>query len=452
MLLLSPDIIALLIPFAPLFSPPVFRHVQLLVVGAILAPGKRTVTAALRVLGKADDPRFQNFHRVLNRDRWDSRIAAMILVRLLVSAWAPSGPLLFGLDETLERRQGRKIAARGIYRDAARSSKEYLTKAGGRRWICVMLICPIPWAGRVWALPFLTVLAPSERYHQRRRRRHKKLTDWARQMLLQLRRWLPERPLVVVADSSYAVLELLARCQALASPITLITRLRLDARLYDPAPLRKPGTNGRPPVKGPRRPTLSQVLADPQTLWRRVRVDAWYQRGAREVEIATETAVWYHAGKPVVPLRWVLIRDPLGQFAPQALLCTDPEVAAEQVLLWFLQRWQMETTFQAVRTHLGVETQRQWNDQAIARTTPVLLGLFSLVTLMAERLQAREGLAVRQAAWYVKEQPTFADALASVRRELWPSAVSCTSLPEWDRHKLPLLLVERFADVLCYAA
>lgn len=452
MLLLSPDILPLLMAFSPLFSPSVFRHAQLLLIGAILAPGKRTVTSVLRVLGQHADPRFANFHRVLNRDRWDSRKAACILLRLLVATFAPAGPLLFGIDETLERRHGRKIAARGIYRDAARSSREYLTRAGGLRWVCLMLLCPIPWIGRVWALPFLTVLAPSERYHQRRGRRHKKLTDWARQMLLQLRRWLPDRPLVVVGDSSYAVIDLLARCQALSVPITFVTRLRLDARLYDPAPPRKPGTNGRPPVKGARQPTLQQRLDDPTTPWQRVRVAAWYQRGPRDVEIATGTAVWYHTGKPPVPLRFVLIRDPLGQFDPQALLCTDPAVTAEQVLTWFLDRWQIETTFQAVRTHLGVETQRQWNDQAIARTTPALLALFSLVTLMADRLHAREGMIVRQAAWYVKERPTFADALASVRRELWPGVVLDTSDPEHDRHKLPLRLLERFADALCYAA
>jgi hypothetical protein len=228
--------------------------------------------------------------------------------------------------------------------------------------------------------------------------------------------------------------------------------LRLDAGLYAPAPPRLPGTKGRPRVKGKRLPTLEPLAADPRTVWRRAVVARWYSRGAREVEIVSDTCVWYHSGKPVVPLRWVLIRDPLGKFRTQALLCTDLLVRPEQILDWFVLRWQLEVTFEEVRAHLGVETQRPWNEPAIARTTPVLLRLFSLVTLYAERLHTGEGIAVRQAAWYIKERATFSDALASVRRELWPWALSALSEGEADSPNLPCLLLERFADTLCYAA
>src|SRR5207247_3016723 len=160
-------------------------------------------------------------------------------------------------------------------------------------------------------------------------------------------------------------------------------------------------------------------LKNPTTRWEKVTVPRWYSQGERDVEVVTGTCVWYHSGLPVGPIRWVLIRDPQGKFAPQALLCTDPSVAPVQILSWFVQRWQLETTFQEVRRHLGVETQRQWNDLAIQRTTPVLLGLFSLVTLLAHQQAAAGSLAVRQAAWYRKATPTFADALAAVRRQLW---------------------------------
>src|SRR5438067_9216159 len=231
MLTMPPDMIALLMPCAPLISQPVFLRAQLLLVGALLAAGKRTVTAALRVMGLADELHFQNYHRVLNRARWSSRQVAGVLLRLLVRTLVPSGPVLCGIDETLERRRGAKIAAKGVYRDAARSSKRCMTQASGLRWLSLMLLVPIPWAGRVWALPFFTVLAPSERYHQQRGRRHKTLADWARQMLLQLRRWLPDRDLIAVADSTYAALDLLAACAGLPQPITVITRLRLDAAL-----------------------------------------------------------------------------------------------------------------------------------------------------------------------------------------------------------------------------
>lgn len=452
MLLLPSDMIALLLPFAPLFSSAVFRHAQLLLVGAILAPRKRTVTAALRATGHAADPHFNTYHRVLNRARWSCHKAAGLLLKLLVATFASVGPLCVGIDETLERRNGKKIAARGVYRDAARSSKEYLTKASGLRWISMMLLVPIPFAGRIWALPFFTVLAPSERYHQQRGQRHKTLADWARQMIEQLRRWLPDRVIYVVADSEYAVIDLLAHSLSLAQPVFIITRLRLDAALYAPAPPRKKGTIGRPRVKGKRLPTLEQVAADPKTVWQRAVVTRWYSQGPREVEIVSATALWYHSGKPVVPLRYVLVRDPKKRFRTQAFLCTDASLAPEQILASFVQRWQVETTFEEVRAHLGVETQRQWNDLAIARMTPVLLGLFSLVTLWADRLSTQEGIEVRQAAWYVKERATFSDALASVRRQLWPHALSAISGTEADMYNLVPRLLERFADTLCYAA
>jgi hypothetical protein len=301
-------------------------------------------------------------------------------------------------------------------------------------------------------LPFPTALAPSERYHRERGRPHKTLTDWGRRLLLPVRRWWPDRALVVVAGSTYACLTLLARCRALPNPITVVTRLRLDAALYAPAPPRRPGQIGRPRVKGKRLPTLAARLADPATPWAPLAVPNWYGRGERAVEVASDTAVWYHTGLPPVPLRWALIRDPHDTFEPQALLCTDPEVAPAQIVAWFVLRWQLEVTFQEVRRHLGVETQRQWSDLAIQRTTPALLGLFSLVTLYAHRRRTAGSPVVRQAAWYAKAHPTFADALALVRQDLWAHASFCTSPADSDIVKVPRSLVERLTDTLCYAA
>jgi hypothetical protein len=280
---------------------------------------------------------------------------------------------------------------------------------------------------------------------------HKKLNDWARQMLAQVRRWLPERPLIVVADQNYACLALLAGCQRVRLRVTLITRLRLDAALYAPAEPRPPGKRGRSRVKGQRLPTLAALLADPGTVWTRVRVPRWYSEGAREVEVVSDTCVWYHSGEPVVPLRWVLVRDPLGKFKPQAFLCTDLTVEPVQILTWFVQRWQLEVTFEEARAHLGIETQRQWHELAIARTTPALLGLFSLVTLLADQHAARGTLWPQQAAWYHKETPTFSDALAAVRRELWEHLVFYTSgaKPHSDKSRTAWLAC--LTDALAYA-
>ncbi len=223
---------------------------------------------------------------------------------------------------------------------------------------------------------------------------------------------------MLVGDSSYAVLDLLHCCQSLAQPVILIARLRLDAALYEPAPARQPGRNGRPPLKGRRLTALKALLDLPTVSWVEVSV-AWYNGATRTVELTSQTAVWYRSGKPPVPLRWVLVRDPQGEFATQALLCTDLAVDPAQILEWFVLRWQLEVTFQEVRAHLGVETQRQWSDHAIARTTPILMGLFSWITLAAHLMQEQRPMSHRTTAWYAKPSPTFVDAIALVRRHLW---------------------------------
>jgi hypothetical protein len=449
MLTLPDDIVGLLASFAPLFSRRVWRYVPVLVVGALLAPGRRMVSTALRTVGLGQVRHFQNYHRVLSRAVWSSLGASRQLLELLVATVASEGPLVLGIDETIERRRGTKIAAAGIYRDPVRSSRSHFVKVNGLRWVCVMLLVPLPWAGRVWALPFLTALAPSERYAQARGRRHKPLTLWARQLLRQVHRWLPTRRLVLVADSTYAALDLLA---ALRSVVTVVTRLRLDAQLFAPAPPRRPHQKGRPRLVGQRLPTLEQQSGAPSTTWARVTIAHWYGRQAREVELVSETAVWYHTGLPPVPIRWVLIRDPHGQFPTQALLCTDLSATPEQILAWFVQRWQLEVTFHAMRAHLGLETQRQWTPLAIARTTPALFGLFSLVTLLAHPAFSSATPPLPHTAWYVKPLPTFADALALVRRRLWASLLFQMSSPAADPEKISGTLLDHLCHLLCYAA
>ena len=232
--------------------------------------------------------------------------------------------------------------------------------------------------------------------------------------------------------------------------MTIVTRLRLDAALYEPAPPREQARKARRARK-----------ASASRAWRSGwAIRARFGRGrpytgmasTREVELASGTAVWYHSGMPVVPIRWVLIRDPLGKFEPQALLSTDLERTAAQIVEWFVLRWQVEVTFEEARAHLGVETQRQWSDLAIARTTPALLGLFSLVTVFAHQLLQGKELTVRQAAWYQKQLPTFSDTLALVRQQLWPVSISWMSGAKDDVVIIPKALFVRLTDTLAYAA
>ena len=452
MLTLPEPIMTLLTPFRPLFRQPTWIKAQVLLIGAILATGKRTVTSALRVMGLSDESHFAHYHHVLSRAVWSPLLAGELLLAMLMKHLDTdeAEPLVFGIDETIERRWGAEIAKRGIYRDAVRSSKSHFVKTSGLRWISLMWLTEITWAERIWALPFLTVLAPSERYHEQAGRRHKKMTDWARQMIYQLRRWIPHRRLVVVADYSYAVLELLHACQKLANPVTVITRLRLDAALYEPAPPPS-GKRGRPRKKGRRLPTLQAILDDSQTKWQQVIVN-WYDGQSRQMDITSQTAVWYHSGKAPVPIRWVLVRDPHGKYDPAAFLATSLDLDPVQIVNWFVLRWQLEVTFEETRAHLGVETQRQWSEKAIDRTTPILLGLFSWITLVAHLLVQRGQRPIRQAAWYVKVRPTFSDAISWVRQQLWfPTTIFSMSTAEPDVVKIPRPLLDRLVDTVCYS-
>ena len=450
---LPTTMIQVLAPFAPLFSKSVWQHVQVLLAGAMLAPGNRTVASALRAVGLGEERRFCCYHRVLSRASWSSRQVGRVLLEVLVEVFVPEGPLVLGIDETLERRRGKKIATKGIYRDPVRSSREHFVKTSGLRWVCLTLLAPIPWASRVWALPFLSALAYSERYAKEHGKRHKPLTEWAWQLLSLVRRWHPEREIVAVAERTYASLKLLDRCRKLSNPITFITRLRLDAALYEPAPPRRPHQMGRPRLKGERLPNLSVFADDPSTIWTPIRVASWYGSTEHGVEIVSDSAIWHSTGLPAVPLRWVLIRDPQGEFKTQALLCTNLNADPKQIISWFVRRWQMEATFQEVRQRLGFETQRHWSEMAIHRTAPALLGLFSVVTLFAHQHMAKSMDNVRQTAWYRKSNPTFSDALALVRKELWTQeATFCGSPEETETIKVPRAFMERLTEAVCYAA
>ena len=441
------ELMKFVIAFAPLFSKPVFLRVKILLAGAILSPRTRTVSNALRVMGLGNDKHFQNYHRVLARARWNCLAVSRSLLNLIIRSFALSGEVVIGFDETIERRHGKQIKAKGIYRDAVRSSRSHFVKTSGLRWLSFMVLTEVGFAGRVWALPFLTVLCPSERYDQARGIRHRKLTDRARQAILLLKRWLPNLDLVLVGDSSFAALDLL---NAVREKVTLVSKLRLDAALYRKAAPRRAGQMGRSRKKGERLPTLQAVIANPQTKWKKLRIKNWYGERNRIVEMVSGKGVWYHASKEAVPIRWVIVRDPLGKFETQALFSTRTTATPKQIVEWFIKRWQVEVTFEESRRHLGIETQRQWSDKAIGRETPCLFGLFSLITMVAQELHKGGKLPIRSAAWYQKEAATFSDAIGCVRQQLWEKRSFQTSPNEVEMIKIPRPYLECLTDTLCF--
>jgi hypothetical protein len=426
-------IILVLAPFAPLFSQRVWLHAQLLLLGAMLAPGARTVTAALRAMGLSGERHFTNYHRVLNRATWSARQASRILLGLLVTSLVPPGAaIVLGADDTVERRRGRQITATGCYRDAVRSTKKHVIRCFGLKWVAMMLLVPVPWARRVWALPFLTALCrPAEKA---KRRRHKTSVDWVRQMMQQVRRWLPGRQLVLVVDGGFAAVSLALAC--VKHQVAMVSRLRWDAALYHPPGTQPPGKRGPKPTKGKRQRSLQAWAERADTPWETVEVD-WYGGQRKTLWVFSHTALWHTPGLPPVELRFVIVCDPEGKLRMEAFFCTDLQATPGQILAWVVMRWSVEVTFEEGRAQLGLETQRQWSDQAIARTTPVLLALFSLVTLLALRLSQDGQIPVPVTAWYHKAEPTFSDCVALVRRHLWRARYLVNSTPGAESMQFP---------------
>jgi hypothetical protein len=419
-----------------------------LCLGTLLGHGRRTVAAALRQMGHAHDPAFSCFHQVLNRAQWSGLDLARRLLHLLVACFvATGGRLTIVVDEHLERRWGPQITKRGHYRDPLLSSKGRSVSTSGLRWVVLAAVVQPPWTTRSWALPFLTLLATPPAVSAQRGHRHKTVGDLAGQALRLVRHWLPEIPIEVVADGNYSSIGLGLRCQH--AHVALITPLRLDANLFAPPPPRQPGQIGRPRLKGAAQPKLAQVLQAPTTVWQEALVP-WYDGRLRVLEWCSGTALWYHPGKPPLAIRWVLVRASKGLHMPKAYLCTDLDRDPVEIVQAYLKRWSLEVTFEESRAHLGVETQRQWSDLAIERSTPALLGLYSLVTLLGQALAPTGDMPLQHAAWYPKSQATFSDVLARVRRELWGNFAFCTSPDHPDMVLIPRATLERFAFALCY--
>jgi DDE superfamily endonuclease len=437
-----PDaIILVLASFAPLFSHRVWPHAQLLLVGARLAPGARTVTAALRVMGLSSERHFTSYHRVLNRATWSARQVGQILLGRLVTSLVPPGaPIVLGADDTVERRSGRQITAKGCYRDAVRSTRKHIIHCFGLKWVVMMLLVPVPWSRRVWALPFLTALCrPAEQATQRR---HKTSVDWVRQMMRQAHRWLPGRALVLVVDGGFAAVSLALAC--VKSQVNLVSRLRWDAALYHRPGAQPPGKRGPKPTKGKRQRSLQAWAERADTLWETVTVD-WYRGQRKTLWVFSHTALWHTPGLSPVEIRFVIVCDPEGKRRMEAFFCTDLQATPVQILAWVVMRWSVEVTCEEAHAHVGLKTQRPWSDLAIARTTPVLLALFSLVTLLALRLSQGGPMPVETTAWYHKPEPTFVDCLTLVRRHLWRAryVVNSPTEPEFvpfPREAFELLL------------
>ena len=418
--------------FSAAFRKDVWQKVEVLLTGAIICPGSRTVCNLLRSVGLHKERCFAKYHRLLNRDKWSAKWIAGALLKVLVNTFARDGePLVFGLDDTIERRWGRKINKRGIYRDPVRSSKSHFVKCSGLRWLSLSLLTGLPWlgAGEYWALPVLTTLCPSEGFYKKLGKRSKKLTDWARQVLTWLSRQTADlgRAVYLTGDGTFATYELFLHAQS--SGIGLIGRMKFNARLFHLPPKKRPkGKRGPMPLIGKRLLCMEKRLTDRRIKWQRVIFSEWYSKKQKEMLITSGVAIWHRSNTEMVKVRWVLVKDPEGKLEPVLLACSDWELPAEKIVAFFVRRWRVEVTFAEVRRHLGIETQRQWSDLAIERETPCLMALFSIVCLLADTLHKCCPIRPNTTAWYKKQGVTFSDVLSAVRLEIWAKSKLSTSL------------------------
>lgn len=413
MLSLPESIMSIFHPFSQLFSKRVWPRARMLWSGALLCPRQRTVASVLRVLGLAHISNFCSWHRVLSHARWSALKAARILLSLIVEHIPDREPLFIGVDELIERRYGKRVPAKGIYYDAARSFPERQAFSLGLQWIVMMVIVRVPFNKRRWALPFFTVLAAPERHSRNQGKRHKTILDIASQMMLCVRRWLGDRPVYLLGDGTYASVAFAHTCRR--NDWHLVSRLRLDARLHNFVPdvWKKPG---KKPKKGQRLPSLKERLEDKQSPWS-VLTFQGYQQQKRRMQYLYGTCLWYRNGVDPLPIRWLLTKDAGG--SASAIFTTDLSLTPRQMIEYYYLRWNVEVTFEESRAHLGIGTQRQWSPKAIQRTTPALLALFSVATLAALEVDNRQNIRPQSTVWYRKEQLTFSDVLTELRTRIW---------------------------------
>jgi len=412
--------------FSFAFRKDVWPKVQLLLTGAIICPGSRTVCNVLRSVGLRWEKNFPKYHRLLSQDKWSAFLLSSVLLRLVINAFIPKGvPIVFGIDDTIERRWGRKIKKRGIYRDPVRSSKRHFVKCSGLRWLSLMVLTTLPWleVGVCWALPILTVLCPSERFYTKQGKLPKKLTAFAYQIISWLGRKAKalQRSIYLTGDGSFATLELFINAQQ--NGIGMIARMKFNSRLYHLPPKKYPkGKRGPKPPVGKRLLSMEKRLTDKRIKWTSVTFSQWYGNRNKQMLITSGVAIWRKSNSLLVKVKWILLKDPQGELEPVLLASSDFEIDTVDMVQFFVRRWRVEVTFAEVRRHLGVETQRQWSDLAIERTTPCLMALFTIVCLLANSLRNSQNIEPNHTAWYKKKGVTFSDVLSTVRLEIFQKA------------------------------
>lgn len=430
------------------FTQPTAGRMTVLMVGMILCLGRHTVTAALRMVGSLGYGHYSSYHRLFSRASWSTWTLSHILTRMILELFGADDAIPLAVDETTAQHKGAKVYGKGCHRDAVRSTHTHTAYKWGHKWVVLAIVVKFPWARCPWSLPIMGTLYRTEKLDQAEGRRHKTPSELARQMLAALIHWFPERNFVLTGDGGYATVELAAFCARHHRP--LVSRLRADAALYAAPPQRRQGGKGRPRVKGHRIDSPGQAATRKNATWKDATVD-WYGGGTRRVRLLSGTGLWYNRGR-AVPIRWVYVVDLQGTHRDDCLFSTDVAMLPTRIVSLFTRRWSIEVTFEEVRAHLGFETTRQRVAKSVLRAAPCLLGLFSVVCLVFNTHQRRYRVRPPSTAWYVKQDITFSDAIATIRRSLWAKTIFGTSAYNDHIAKLPRSLRVLLLDSLSRAA
>ena len=410
----------LLSSFSVAFTRPTFQRFLVLTLAAIVTPGRRTVAGLLRSAGPVARGHFSGYHRVFSAARWSTWAVAKAVATAAVAHVPQGRPVVLAVDDTVCRHRGPKVYGRGSHRDAVRSSRAVTVLCWGHRWVVLAVVVRLPFAGRPWALPVLAALYRNRKQCEAERRRFKSWADLGRQLAAVMAHWFPDRRFVLVGDGGYATHDLARFCHRRRRRLTLVTRFYADACLHARPPAVQVRGRGRPAKRGRQLPSPERAVAAAARL--AAATVAWYGGGTRRVELLSAAAGWWRNGRGLVPVRWAFVRDATGTHRDEYFMTTDPALTPAAIVSLYTARWPIETTFQEAREHLGLETPRQRCRRSVLRTTPCLLGLYTVVALAFADQARRHPRAVRllaAAPWYDKREPTFADALATVRLQVW---------------------------------
>jgi len=440
----------LLMSFSIAFTAPTFQRSLVLLVGAILAKGRRTITNLLWAVGDLAEGDPSDYHRVFSRAPWSLWNVGRVLAVAVIELAATDDWIRVIVDCTVAEHKGKKVYGKGCHHDAVRSTDTHKAYRWGHRWIVLAVAVKFPFCSRPWALPVLAALYRPEQLNEKEGRRHKTPIQLARGLMSILLNWFPDKKFVLLGDGGYASHDLARFCYRHRHRLALVAKFGPDGALYAPPPPPKRNKKGgRPRVKGKKLKTPEAVVATSRlrktTVW-------WYGATERQVRVCHGHGQWYHAGAGLVPVHWVFVRDEQGTRRDEYFYTTHDAFTPEQVVTLYTLRWNLEVTFQELRAHLDFEKTRQRVPNSVLRMAPCLLGLFSVICLIYHEYLKRHKVTTCDRPCYAKSEPTFTDAIATVRRLFWKETVLAQPYFRKACKNLPPKLQEFILDHFCQAA